>query len=416
MMIFGRSLFGGAAAGQVLAVGLASALVSAVAVPEVTRLAHADGQAQASSHVEARRLLIPASSQAAAAAAVTGAARVDFTGFVLAEAQAFGLGKGTADYLLAGEGHARFIYQAIASKRTRAPRALAWGYASGEAEAQVYEYVYGMPAVARATALGTTYHVGRTDARPKATGQALPAVIAGAGTLAEATAVVTGECRRAAGSAGLGEAVAHHLVDAAVTRGNGLEYELMGAAVGSATADVSNVGVYQIQKTRAYAYAAGANPAITRGVKAAAKASATGRGIALGTATGAAALTGNSVCVAIGDAQYRAGTFGSGTVYAAGNGAAAGQYNRSGNGLATPTLAIQHLEIGVQGIAAVCASEGAAHGQRNVSAEGLGIGVCSTEAFIQINDLSKAPIERTVVLDAEGRLVSVEHEPRLILI
>ncbi len=412
MMIFGRSLFGGATSGQILATGFAAVLATAVAVPEVTRLVSGNAQAKASVSVSATKRLIPQTS-ALATCRVTGAALCTFNGYVQAVGVSQSAAKATVEFFLEGHADALFNLSALASKRTRVNRALMWAFAYGEAEGQVYEYAQTVPARARAVAFGTTYHVGRTQGQAGASAQAKCVLIAGGLTQARVTAEASGECRRSGGAATNALAKAGYLVDAAVTREGVREFELVGPGVAGASAWISNTEVYQIQSVRSYAQAKVTSLQHQKGVKGKAVATSKARGIALGTQTGVTGVGGGKT-TAQAWAEYRWALKAYGVSSAVACANASGLYTRSGKAFGYASLTIGSTMLEIVGQHAKATAQLNATPKHTHSA----VGVCEVKVvatgFIQVNDIAKAPIDRTVVLIEEVRAVAVPDQPRLI--
>lgn len=415
MVIFGRSLFGGATSGHVLAMGLASALVAGEAVPEVTRLGHGNGQASASVAVQATKTQFVGAS-ASVSAAVSGAAKVDYSGYGDADSLALGRAQTSVEYFLAGQASSPALGEALASKRMRVPTALMKAYASGEADGQNYRFADTGPMVAKASGFGTTYYVGKVAAKAYAQAEGAAFNTAGARTQGQASASATGECRRTAGAQGDGLATVLEQVDAAVKSGNTRKFECFGFAEPQAAASVSHTEIYQNQN--AYIGAEASRPAALqkRGGKGAAVASCSAIAEALGTVTAAVAKPGNSQSASTGDAQRQRQAEGSAQASAAGWAEGRGTYSKAGSAVTQSTLQITAVHLGIRVHVDPTASlQGA--GVRVVAPQGTtAAAVADISGFMQVNDLTKAPSDRTVVLDAEDRLVSIDAQPRLILI
>jgi len=412
MMIFGRSLFGGATSGQILATGFAAVLATAVAVPEITRHGAGNTQANATPVVQATKQQIPVT-QALVGCLAQGSAQCDFSGYVSAEGIAQGIAKPSVEFFPAGHGDALFSYSGLASKRTRVKQTLMWAYASAEGEGQIYEYAQTEPVRARAYAFGTTYHVGRTDGRANAFGQAKCVLIAGGRAQAHTSSQAEGECRRSGGAGSNALAEAGHLVDASVTRGGVREFELMGAAVSASSAWISNTQVYQIQSVSSHAEAGSAKAVHTKGARGSAQVTAKGRGIAMGTQTGVTGVGGGKT-TAHALSEYRCALKGNSVSYATGGGYAQGRYNRSGAVNAYPTMQVSTVQLGIQGSTALTEAVLFAVPTKTQFASSTSEGTCTATGFIQVNDIAKAPTDRTVVLLEEVRLVAVPEQPRLI--
>ncbi len=387
-------------------------LATAVAVPEVTRYGAGNTQANATPVVQATKQLIPVT-QALVSCLAQGSAQCDFSGYVSAEGIAQGIAKPSVEFFLAGQGDALFSYSGLASKRTRVKQTLMWAYASAEGEGQVYEYAQTQPVRARADAFGTTYHVGRTDGRANAFGQAKCILIAGGGAHAHTSSHAEGECRRSGGAGTDALAEATHLVDAAVTRGGIREFELMGAAVSMASAWISNTQVYQIQSVSSKAQASSAKPVHTKGVRGFAHVTAKGRGIALGTQTGVTGVGGGKT-TAYALAEYRWALKGNSISYATGGGYAQGSYNRSGTANAYLGMQVSTVQLDIQGSPALTEAVVSGVPTKTQFASSTSEGTCTATGFIQVNDIAKAPADRTVVLLEEVRLIDVPEQPRLI--
>jgi len=413
-MIFGRSLFGGATSGQILATGFAAVLATAVAVPEVTRPVAAQATARAVAAAPATKLLIP-QTLASARAAAAGSARVDFAAYGNGAAPALLQGAPSVEFFLAGDAWARFTLHGLASKRTRMRTALGWAFAYGEAEGQVYEYARAAVARGTARALGTTYHVGRTDARPTASAVGRCSLIAGGIGPGRIEALATGECRRAGGAAGQAQASARRLVDAAVTSNGVRAFELVGHGDATASAHVSNTVVYQIQSVRAGATAVAGNNLHTKGAKGRGVIGATARGIALGTQTAVTGV-GGARTSASARAEYRAALKALGVAVSRGDASATVFYRLRAIALARALATSSDVYLLVNGQVARGAASGQAAATRTQYPAGHAVAAALTAASIQVNDILKAPPDRTVAVDGEYRHVQVPDQPRVIYV
>lgn len=415
MMIFGRSLFGGATSGQILATGFAAVLATAVAVPEVTRLGYSNAQASASVQVQGLKNLIP-ETYAVGSAKALGAAHVTFVGYVHSIGAANARAASQVAFFLSGHADGRFVCKALAFKRTRIHLALMRAYAYGEADGQNYQFATALTARGTARGFGTTYYVGRINAQPTASAEGVAFTKAGAAVKAQATAEASGECHRTAGAGTATRATAKVQVDAAVTRAGVRYFELFGDAQAKGMASLSHTLVYQIQSVYSEARASTPKGVHIKGAKGRALTTSKARGIGLGTVTAVAAFPGNSKTIATGNAQYRAGLKGFAVAGPTTRAEASGFYNKAGTAIASPHLAIKTLVLSIRGAIAQSTAQGVADATRIVQASAQVLAGAYAEGFIQVNDLSKAPASRTVLLIEEDRLVLVEAQPRLILI
>lgn len=415
-MIFGRSLFGGATSGQILVTGFAAVLATAAAVPEVIRPVTAQAAVTATAVAPATKLLTPQTSTSTSGeATATAAARVDFYGYGQAQAVTALHALPSVEFFLAGGAQARLTLDGLASKRTRMQTALGWASAAAEADGQVYEYANPAPARCTAQGLGTTYFVGRADARPAATAEGRCSLVAGGIGPGQIAATATGECRRAGGAAAHAQTATATSVDAAVTRAGVRMFELVGEGVGAASATVAHTVVYQIQSVRAGATAVAGNNLHTKGAKGRGVIGAAARGIAVGTQT-AVTGAGGSRTTASGWAEHRVSRGGSGVGRSGATAKGASFFNGRASAATQARAFSTDVHLLVKGQLAAGAAEGLAMATRTQHPRGDAVAQAAAPASIQVNDIIKASTDRTVGVDGEYRHVQVPDQPRVIYV
>jgi len=457
---FGQTLFGGAVAGLVVASGIAACTAKASAQCEIIR--HGAGAAEAAAQASGYGLRAASAKGAPAVcsawasgsatayfntlpsiavciAGATGGAQVDYFGYGFANGYSFAAGR------------------AIRTSKLYPRQARAYAYA--EAEGNIWQIGHATPARATAWALGTTYFVGRGAAQAAAYAVATPAMQIGGKGRAIATSQAQGACVYTAGMSGIASCTATALGDAAITRDGVRYFEGSGRAVVTASAYAGTVAITQAQTARAYATVVGypkhqmggkgraiataagyADPVVlttaATAEKAGASASATGRASCLYSAhPQAARLTASASGAAVviqtraeaKPAQATATMAGSPlrTALVSGAGAATAvarceptktQY-ASAQANATASAQMTHLEISARG--APARAEAFAEGQARRLATGHpspATATATASGFNQVNDLSRAPLSRTVVVVAESRLVVIPEQPRLITV
>lgn len=193
--------------------------------------------------------------------------RVDYLLAGTATNTAEASGVATTDFYLSGLASGVAVGQAKTIRRVRMPfQEPAKCFATVEAEAQSYLLLVAKPAMAKAFAFGTTYHVGHGLTTGTATGTADAVRIVGVKQVGVAVATGTGAAINIAGGVADGRAYAHAFGDAAVRNDGVLHYEVFGEALANAQLTAA-VTVYQPQVGLAYAYGAG-QAWQTRGAKA----------------------------------------------------------------------------------------------------------------------------------------------------
>lgn len=459
MVHIGRTLLGGAlVASLVFASGAASGAASASGQCEVIKFVAGQAQAGGEASGYGRRLAAVFPSTAQTTATVLGAPAVEYQAAGMAATIAEASGRARADFCGYGQAQAAggMWGAPVRTVRLRPPAARAT--ATGIAEGYIYELAYGRPALARATAYGTTYVLGYGLGDAIATGEATPLFEAGGAGHAQAGALASGGLHYEARGLGQGNATAAGWADAAVIRNGVREFECAGRADAAASGRLTHLQIYQSQTGRAGATAvAVAVHTVGAAGQASAGALADGQGLVI--ATGVTGQPANVVAHASARAQYLAGAAAHGAATALGKGdgvaiqtralgapamaraegagagvrvVGAGEHNAGaradgveyGNrvthvaGRAKATAAAQsgatHLLLGPQ--AATAQAWASAAGRRAQLAGGEAMARAEGVGFNQVNDLSPAPDCRTLSVGASPRLLAIAQQPRLITV
>lgn len=419
MHLFGRSLLGGAlVAGYVTVSGVATCSATATGeaqvhykgagLAEVSASAFGEALRDASAQGNAAQAIAQAAAQPVAFYRAAGVAQVSALAQGVAQASFFGEGVAQSDAYTAGR----------LQRRVRMPfQPPAKAVASAHGEVVSYVLAYGRQAHARARLVGTTYHVGQGIAQATAAlfGDAQKQI--GGRQFAHAQASAFGTQVYIAGAAGNGMAIAEANADAAVTKGGVRHFELFGTARATAQASLSHVLIYQPQVMRAVAHAYGCAVQI-RGFA--------GKGIATAKATGYMDMTYTGQEGEPASVTATASGYGVRHVFAAGManctaqgfGSAMAEFRAAGSAVlaAEAQARTMHLMLANQPAAEALATT-SGRAQRIVIAGGATAqAVAEASGYNQINDLSKAPSSRTVMVAYAGRVSAIEAEPRTIRI
>lgn len=412
MMLFGRTLFGGAGTGIVIGAGAALCAAVAQGDAQVSYSARTSAVASAQAYGVALRSAVAAGSLRADALAV-GHPLGRFAAGGLGGALAYAGALPTSYLYVSGHAVGDASVRALARRQIRMrlqPPARAYAYA--EADGVFYAYAYGKRAVARAFAFGTTYQVAHGSAYAGAAATGAPEWIIGAKQNAIASADGSAHAHVEAGAIGFGVARAYGIADAAVRRDGVLFYECFGDAKVSALGRVDTVSVYQAQIAMAFAYAS-ALPIHTRGFKGRGTAYAAARGDGVIIQTGVS----GSPAIVVATATAQGVRWVSGTALSHADaelvGAATAYLNCQGRAVADAALADRGTAYGVTG-RGVASANAAANGVRGVAATpALAIATATATGFNQINDLNRAPGARTVVVAPSNRVMRASVSVRL---
>lgn len=459
MVHIGRTLLGGAlVASLVFASGAASGAASASGQCEVIKFVAGQAQAGGEARGYGRRLAAVFPSTAQTTATVLGAPAVEYQAAGMAATIAEASGRARADFCGYGQAQAAggMWGAPVRTVRLRPPAARAT--ATGIAEGYIYELAYGRPALARATAYGTTYVLGYGLGDAIATGEATPLFEAGGAGHAQAGALASGGLHYEARGLGQGNATAAGWADAAVIRNGVREFECFGMADATASGRLTHLQIYQSQTGRAGSSAmATAVHTVGAAGQANARAQASGQGLVI--ATGVTGEPANVHATAQGRAHYLAGAVGYGMATAQGEGqgvviqtrafgtpaqasaagrgtclrlAGGGEHHATGQaagneygnrvthaaGQAKATAAAQsgatHLLLGPQ--TATAQAWASAAGRRAQLAGGEAMARAEGVGSNQVNDLSPAPDCRTLTVGTSPRFLAIAQQPRLITV
>lgn len=460
-MRFGQTLFAGSSAtGLVVAAGIALCSANAVGNQEVLRFVGGNANAVATVTASPLRTASGVPAAALSYATVSGSATGTYSksGLAQAIASVTTLGAHT-DANGAGSASAYATVTGLPYRQIRSYPYRADATAEGHGEGVTYQLGVAAPARAYATALGTTYYIGNGQGDATATASGVPMQeTGGAGT---ATGIATGQALPfyTLGALADGQAKATLNGDAAVTRAGVRYFEGKGLAVARATVVVTNIALYQAQTGRAYATLQGravytiggagsalatasamadgllGNTSVT-GIPANTTATATGRAQVAysgrGTAPGVALGTIGIVPVIINTKAYGAvaqataymqvtpkrTTAAKGSAIASASmvsGPVKGQFTSS-KANAYALMVNGSVELSVLGTEAKAYALATADPSKVKYASGSAQAQATAEGFNQINDLLKAPFERTLVVEFISRLLEVDAKDYLLTV
>lgn len=417
MHLFGRSLFGGAlATGLVTLAGVALCSASATGEAQVhykgAGLAHCEADASGVGLRTANAL----GDAAVCSAFITGAATAYFGASGLAVADARVVGNVEASFFGAGAAYGDAYTEGALYRRVRMPYqppAKAYALASGEVVS--YVLAYGRPALARAKLVGTTYFVAHGVASASAFASGDAQRLLGARQFARGDATALGRCLFTAGMAGVGVATATAWADAAVIKAGVRHFELVGAAKARASVDLSHWVVYQPQIMRASA-SAYASAIQTRGFSGTGTATARASGYMDMRYTGQVGAPAYVYATATAAGVRRTVAAGLGNAQAQCVAQPAAAFRGGGSAAAVATIEAGALHLLLAGQPpAVAGAEAFGTGQRIFSVWGQpAVAAAQARGFNQINDLLRAPRNRTLAVGPMPRLMIVRDENRFV--
>lgn len=459
-MRIGHTLFGGAVTGLVIASGAASCV------------------ANASTH-GVKNVIVQSTAISTCTATGTNNKQVSNKGSAFAFATGTGNCKGTFNPLPvsiscgATVSSSTIVYYksygnitATATATTTARRIAkalgvkAEGKATGEADGFVWQIGYADTAYATAGGYGTTYQVGYGSSISTATISAAPIHIVGVEGTGLISATAVGTCVHKVGASGLGVVTSKTCVDAAVVKA-GIRY-LTANGIGECkfTGELTHVNIHQAQVGIATATIHGRATCYV-GVSTNGKAYASGKGFSEIIATNGKSDTAYATCTAVQVRYvYYALAKSTGSAFATGkadgmvidtkvatlpgNAVSSGsntsiRINKRGkvnsysvatiNAKATKTLKAENTAIGPNAVAlnttaelllypytAECNALGVGDGQRTKQVSSVALATAGGQGYNQINDLVRAPDERTIMVVTETRSIYLPEELRLIAV
>lgn len=459
-MRFGQSLFAGSsAAGFITAAGVALCLSSAVGGQEVHRYAAGIAPGVATATATSSRLIEAEAVALDATAAADGRPVVNFTvsGLVHALATASGYSQG---YLF-GRGAAYGLANAlgIPLKSTRQYPYHASCFATATGDGVVWDIAVPAPALASATGLGTTWYLGYGSVVGTASIYGIARQQAGGAGAAVGTAECEGAALYTLGARNTAYGRALLSGDAAVTRSGTRYFEALGDGEAVAEAKITTTSVYQSQSATATARAE-ARGGYTIGLAGHGYGIAQATGEALAASTTVTGVPGYVYAYASGKAQFTFGGAGLASptakavmskqpvvtntkanpgpvqakatvtggakraLYAKGQSTstamATGKSSKAlvtkGSAKAYAQASLTRIAIAVRG-AYLNAS---ATGQGSVTliklVSGRAVAYALGEGYNQINDLARAPADRTLYVDFVERLYELEAQDRLLTV
>lgn len=417
MMLFGVTTFGGLVSRVVTVAGLAVGTATATAEPTVLYNGAGQGVAAAVASGDVLRS-VTVSGQATGDSLAGGHSVVEFRGLGAAVGEALASGHPQVSYHSYGIGYGEAVVQAKAFKRTRAgkqPPAI--GEAVGYGDTVTYIYGYGKPAVGSAKGLGTTWHVARGLAVGDSFGREAAVRIIGVRHRAVGEALATGYLAYQAGFAGRGISEAFASGDAAVRKNGVLYLSANGYAIGECLAALSHVVVYQPQRGVSDSFAL-ASPTYTLGAKGKAVGESIARGYGVVGQTSAAAVTGTAAAEAraAGIRTTKGAGVATGTAMAQATpsthfrGAGVAEASAYSEGVSSRTALVEPVVV-------MGEAQAIGQGVRTLPLSPVRvIGEALATGFNQVNDLVRAPSERTVLIPSSIRLASIEAELRTIYV
>lgn len=460
-MRFGQTLFGGSsAAGLVIAAGVALCSANAIGKQEVVRFAGGSASAVATVTSTPKRIATGVPSAVLAKATASGNASGQYYKSGLAQAIAVASSTGThTDANGAGTATAYGFMGGSPLRQIRSYPRRAEGFATATAEGFTYQLGRAAPARAYATAIGTTYNVARGSALGTATIYGTSQKDTGTQGTGVGSAYGQSTAFYTLGAIGNGQAKATLLGDAAVTKAGIRYFEGKGIAEAKASAVITNVVLYQAQFGFGYAQAQGRALYTIGG---AGHALATAMGIADGLLSNTSVTGTPATCTAtvIGSARVDFGGFGNGNAKATGTfgvapvvintkvyGAMAiataymqetHKRTTSAKGLATATativgqatknqftsstsratalMQVGWVQLDVQGSEAIAKATTEANPSKVRYASGDALALATAEGYNQINDLLKAPADRSLVVEFTSRLLEVDAIDHLLTV
>lgn len=413
-MLFGRSLFAGAlVAGLVSASGAAFCSATISGAAQASFLGKTVGIATAAASADTLRSVTAVAVRAANNAKASGAALALFHPTGLASAVAACTGAPLGSFYGAATAHVTAHVSGTAFRRFRFwALSPAKCVATGEAESYSYVYAYGAVALGKATAFGTTYHVGIGHVNAAAS-------IVGAATRTvgvKQTAIATAHALAAAINTGGGLADGHGRAeawgDAAVRRDGRRWFECYGDAEAISSILPATTVVFQPQMAVARSILAGV-AVQSRGAKSTGAAQAQGFGVGVVGQTAVQGANAGNEAVATGRA--RRSLFVQASARSAAVVRARPKWRASAKGRAA-AIALLTSDVWLL----VRAKPGAANAIGRGAPERVVIAVGAAQAFAQatgynqINDLILAPSTRTLSLSLVEREFVAEPETRLL--
>lgn len=318
---FGQSLFGGGGTGVVTAGGVASCSAQAQGAFQTHRHFSGSATGRATAQAAVRKTVRAVTQVAACAAVATGVAAALLKVSGLAAALAVANGHSRVDFSVygwfTGQAEMQGGMVRIAKPRTLAAK----GVASGEGTCQTYQMGYASPAIARATGLGTTYHLAYGLAEASAVfspGSPLLQIGAYGEALAGASAQALPEY--IFGGAGQAIGACAFLGEPALTVAGVRTQFAWGEAVAELFAELTHTHITQSQTGYGRAYLSG-RAWYTLGAKGHAIGTASGEAEGIAAATAATAEASGSSATAQGSGLYQASGRGNAGVQAAAIGA-----------------------------------------------------------------------------------------------
>lgn len=459
-MRFGQSLFAGAAAaGFITAAGVALCSSSAFAAQEVRRFAAGNAQSVVTARAASSRLIEAGAVGIAATAKVAGSPIVNFhaTGLSQAVATASGYVRGNSYGYANATGVATAVGAALKSTKQYPYHASCTALASDSAV--VWDIGVAMSAVANATGLGTTWYLGYGYAVATAGIDGIAKQQAGGSGLAVGTAECEGSALYTLGARNTAHALAILSGDAAVTKAGIRYFEALGDGFADAGAVITTTSVYQSQTAiaaasiearavyiiglvgRGYGIANASGEALAASTTvagvpsyvyayASAKAqyafSGAGSGLAIATAamnkssvvTSTAATPGpaQAKAVANGKATKRHVFAGTAVASCVAKASSTKVVTVQGYARAYSAAAISSIALAVRGAYLNASATATGSGHRFLTDSGAATAYALAVGVNQINDLVRAPGDRTLYVEFVGRLYALETQDRTLIV
>ena len=456
-MRIGHTLFGGAITGLVVASGVALCMSSAYANTEKNCIGYSNGVARSESFVDSQIIKI-ASSTITSSATANGVASTSYIGELKpANTKATCNGKSLAIYNGYGTTTANADMTGYPYRYTKGTLIKASSVATASGTSYVWQVVYS-EGIANSYGYGTTYYVGNGLSTCTANIHGKAVHIIGGASNTTATAVADGTVIHNVSAYGLGSANAISTVDVAVTK-EGVKYVTTnGNGYSLANASLSHINIYQSQTGNCKATGS-ATCILTVGLKSSAVGTCTGIADGDVVVTAVSTLTGKSSSIATGYCTYYANAKSVGIATANGSDAAIVLTTKSYGVIAnatcnasntgsirahravssivckavsrnhtyTTTKIAGNTSIGPNAVAvnngvtllsigkkAECTANIYGNPTKIRTFKGACICTAVASGYMQVNDINRAPIFRTIEVMHTGSVINVPEEIRLI--
>lgn len=456
-MRIGHTLFGGAITGLVVASGVALCMSSAYANTEKNCFVYSNGVARSESFVDSQIIKV-ASSTITSSATANGVASTSYIGKLKpAITKATCNGKSLAIYKGYGTTTASADMRGYPTRHTKGSLIKASSVATASGTSYVWQVVHGK-GIANSYGYGTTYYVGNGLSTCTANIYGKAVHIIGGASNTTSTAVADGTVIHNVSAYGLASANANSTVDTAVTKAGVKYVTTNGNGYSLANASLTHINIYQSQTGNCKATGT-ATCLLTVGLKSSAVGTCTGIADGDLVVTAVGTLTGETSSIATGYCTYYAKAKSVGIATANGSDAAIVLSSKSYGVIAnatcnasntgsirlhkaissivckavsrnskyTTTILAGNTSIGPNAVAvnnginllslgkkAECTANIYGNPSKIQTSKGACICTAVASGYLQINDINRAPIFRTIEVMYAGNVINVPEEIRLI--